>query len=74
MKPWQLPSGLQHGLPLIVQKDWTTEQAVAVIELLDDLRAVIYNHYQPQISELMREQRRTDFDKPTTTAEYDEPF
>lgn len=74
MKPWQLPSGVQHGLPLIVQKDWTREQAVAVIELLDDLRELIYSHYQTQIFEFMHEQRRIDSDPPTTTTEHDEPF
>lgn len=74
MKHWQLPSGLQQGLPLIIQKDWTTEQAVAVIELLDDLREVIYSHYQAQIFEFMHEQRHTDLDPPTPTAESAEPF
>ena len=74
MKHWQLPSGLQHGLPLIVQRDWTCEQAVAVIELLDDLRAVIYNHYQPQILEFMRERRCTDLDCSCKNGKDEEPL
>ena len=57
-----------------MQKDWTPEQAVAVIELLDDLRELIYSHYQTQIFEFMHEQRRIDSDTPTTTTEHDEPF
>ncbi len=58
-KPAFLPSGLQAGIPLIIQKDWTPAQVVAVVELLDDLREVIYRHYQPQIQEYMRQDRRT---------------
>ena len=38
MKRWHLPSGLQQGIPFILAKDWTPVQAVAVVELLDDLR------------------------------------
>jgi hypothetical protein len=74
MKHWQLPSGLQRGLPLIVQRDWTPEQALAVIELLDDLRAVIYEHYQPQILELMREQRCMDLHGSGKNGKDPEPF
>jgi len=74
MKHWQLPSGLQRGLPLIVQPDWTPAQALAVIELLDDLRAVIFNHYQPQILELMREQRCADLDGSGNNSKAPEPF
>ena len=57
MKPRLLPSGLQEGIALIIQKDWSTEQAVAVVELLGDLQEVIYRHYQPQIQEFMRHDR-----------------
>lgn len=60
MKPWLLPSGLQRGIPFIVQDDWSPEQALAVVELLDDLRAVICRRYQLQLCELLREQRYTD--------------
>lgn len=57
MKPWLLPSGLQRGIPFIVQDDWSPEQALAVVELLDDLREVIWNRYQLSLQELLREQR-----------------
>jgi len=30
MKHLQLPSGLQSGLPLVIDDDWSTEQVVAV--------------------------------------------
>lgn len=57
MKPWRLPSGLRRGIPFIIQDDWSPEQALAVVELLDDLRQVIWNRYQLQLHELLREQR-----------------
>ena len=38
MKPWFLPSGLQHGIPFIIQDDWSPEQALAVVELLREQR------------------------------------
>ena len=59
MKPAFLPSGLRAGIPLIIQKDWTPAQAVAIVELLDDLREVIYRHYQSQIQQSMRQDRCT---------------
>ena len=59
MKPWLLPSGLQRGIPFIIQDDWSPEQALAVVELLDDLREVIWERYQVQLYELLREQRCT---------------
>ena len=57
MKPWHLPSGLQRGIPFIIQDDWSPEQALAVVELLDDLREVIWNRYQLQLHEQPRDQR-----------------
>ena len=60
MKPWRLPSGLQRGIPFIIQEDWSPEQALAVIELLDDLREVIWNRYQQQLQQELRKQRGQD--------------
>lgn len=56
MKPGLLPSGLQRGIPFLVQDNWSAEQALAVIELLDDLREVIWQRYQFPLQELLREQ------------------
>jgi hypothetical protein len=56
MKPWLLPSGRQRGLPFILPEDWTPQQALAVFELLDDLRELIWVHYQIPIQDLLREQ------------------
>jgi len=56
MKPWLLPSGLQRGIPFIIHDNWSPEQALAVVELLDDLREMIWNHYQVPLHKLLREQ------------------
>lgn len=40
------PSGLRHGLPLLIDPHWSPEQVMAVIELLDDLRERIWAHYE----------------------------
>ena len=76
MKHLHLPSGLQSGIGLLIDKNWTTEQAVAVVELLDDLREVIVRHYHPQIEEFMRQDRRSPFDSNSYLEKYDEsePF
>ncbi|HCI14813.1 MAG TPA: hypothetical protein DFK12_12980 [Gallionellaceae bacterium] len=75
MKPWHLPSGLQRGIPFIIQDDWSPEQALAVVELLDDLREVIWNRYQLQLHELLRDQRRTSTTPlPSSSSETDPPF
>ena len=67
MKPWHPPSGLRQGLPFAVDDTWTPEQAMAVMELLDDLRDRVWTHYGRVIQELLREQRvsrasQDDFD------------
>ena len=70
MKPWFLPSGAQHGIPFIIQDNWSPQQALAVIELLDDLREVIWNRYQLELFELLREQRSSQ--TPSASASIDE--
>ena len=63
MSPLHLPSGLTTGIPFIIPKHWSPEQALAVVELLDDLRHQIWVHYQLPLLELTREQR-TPHDQP----------
>jgi len=74
MKPQPLPSGLHQGIALVIQKDWSTEQALAVVELLGDLQEVIYRHYQPQIQEFMRHDRRAESSPYRDIHEDDVPF
>jgi hypothetical protein len=59
MKKYYQPSGLNTGLDFLIDKNWTPEQALAVFELLDDLRERIFNHYQIPIQELLKEERGT---------------
>lgn len=49
-------SEINHGLDFLISADWTPEQALAVVELLDDLRDRILSHYQNPIQELLIEQ------------------
>ncbi len=75
MKSWQLPSGRQHGIPFILPDDWTPEQAQAVLEFLDDLQEVLWQHYLIPVHELQAEERRTDFSSELPPRNEDEePF
>jgi hypothetical protein len=57
MKNYHQPSGLNIGLNFLISTNWTPEQAWTVVELLDDLRDRIFNHYLVSIQELLREER-----------------
>ena len=72
MKKWHQPSGLTNGLPFKVDADWTPEQALAVWELLDDLRDRVGTHYGLVMQNLMREQRVTH--QPLDDFDQDLPF
>lgn len=60
MKTYYQPSGLNNGLDLLIDKDWTPEQALAVFELLDDLRDLIFSYYQYPIQELLKDKQGWD--------------
>lgn len=64
------PSGLHRGLKLLIDPDWSPDQALAVIELLDDLRERIWAHYELALLTQFREERVTRNDVPLT----DPPF
>ena len=70
MKRLHQPSGLQHGLELLIDPHWSPEQAMAVIELLDDLRDRIWAHYNVALMTQFREDRVTRHDVEIT----DPPF
>jgi hypothetical protein len=40
-----------------INSEWSPPQAMAVMEMLDDLRELIAAHYQPVLQELMRLER-----------------
>lgn len=56
MKTWHQSSGLSAGLPFTVDSSWTPEQALAVWDLLEDLRDRVWTHYGLVIQNLLREQ------------------
>jgi len=69
----------RHGLPLTINFEipayWTPEQALAVFELLDDLREKIGAHYSEQLFEISREQYLyTGTDDDDDTEDDDPPF
>ena len=51
------PSGITRGLDFLIADNWSPEQALAVVELIDDLRERICRHYQLALDDLLREQR-----------------
>ena len=59
-------------IPLKIPAYWTPEQAFAVVELLDDLRNLIWDHYGVQLLDQYREQhhpadsQHVDTDHPDT--------
>lgn len=71
MKASPLPSGRTRGLSFIVSDDWTPEQALAVFELLDDLREVICARYLPDMQQVLRQDRRQ---RELPFNEHDAPF
>ena len=46
-----LPSGIIYGLNFLIPDNWSADQALAVVELLDDLRERICMHYQLALNE-----------------------
>ena len=64
------PSGLNRGLELLIDPHWSPEQAMAVIELLDDLRDRIWAHYDVALMTQFREDLVTRHDVEIT----DPPF
>lgn len=70
-----LPSGTTEGIPLLIDANWSLAQAVAVYEVLDDLRAQIWQHYGMKIQQHYLDDRvieRVNRDKDGPDA--DEPF
>jgi len=56
-------------IPFAIPAYWTPEQALAVVELLDDLRELIWAHYNMQLIDEIHEQHFSDHrrssDKPS---------
>ncbi len=52
----KVSNALPLTIPLNIPAYWTPEQAFAVVELLDDLRDLIWAHYGLQLLDQYREQ------------------
>lgn len=70
MKRYHQPSGIQRGLELLIDSDWSPDQALAVIELIDDLRDRIWSHYEIVLLNKFREEHVSRHDVKIT----DPPF
>ncbi len=51
-------TGLPLSISLEIPATWTPEQALAIVELLDDLRDKIWAHYDVQLLKEFREHYR----------------
>jgi hypothetical protein len=58
---------------MLLPDDWTVDQALAVVEFLDDLREQIWRRYEIVLYERMREERQIPIDF-GEAAEHGEPF
>ena len=47
------------SMPMTLPTDWSPEQAVAVLEILDELRERVWAHYRLQIQQVLRDERCT---------------
>ena len=62
MKLYHQPSGIQQGLELLIDSNWSPEQAMAVFELINDLRDRIWSHYEIVLQQKFREDLVTEYD------------
>ncbi len=59
----------RHAIPFAIPAYWTPEQALAVVELLDDLRERIWAHYDVQLLDLIQAEHQ-----PAVTDHSDPPL
>jgi len=74
IKHMQLPSGLQSGLPMVINDQWSTEQVVAVTELLQDLLHMIHSRYEGELYAYWQANRITQFEVDTSSDDEGVPF
>jgi len=67
MKRQRYPPRWPSVTPVALPAHWTPGEAVAVYELLDDLRRVIWGHYQLRLLESVPEDDRPGIDDDVTT-------
>ena len=74
MKDMHLPSGLQSGLPMAIDDDWSIEQVVAVVELLQDLLHVFHSRYEGELYAYWQATRITQFEVDVSSDDEGVPF
>jgi hypothetical protein len=67
-------AGLPHTIPLEIPTYWSPEQAIAVYEIIDDLRERIWSIYQTNLQDLMQQQRQSAPIYPLKIDDEDIPF
>jgi hypothetical protein len=67
-------AGLPLTIPLGIPAYWTPQEALAVFELVDDLRDRIWSIYQTDLQQQMSQQRRSGAVEPIHIDEDDLPF
>lgn len=60
--------------PIKLPDYWTSQQAVAVFELVEEVREALLSQYQLQIREQLKSERSTDYDTEPLFEESDIPF
>jgi hypothetical protein len=75
LTPWHDPPVRRTlTIPFDLPAYWTPEQALAVVELLDDLRERITAHYAFPLTEALRERQDHDAPGEDDGADDDLPF
>ena len=74
MKDMHLPSGRLCAVPMVVDDDWSTEQVVAVAELLEDLLHVIHSRYQRELYAYWKTDRVTQLEVDGSNDDEGVPF
>ena len=59
-------TGLPFTIPFVIPAYWTPDQALAVFELLDDLRRPIFGHYQNWLFDEIPRNRHPDIEHSIT--------
>jgi hypothetical protein len=59
---------------ITIPDDWTPEQAIAVFELIDELRDIIASKYQLQLMEQLRSEREGSDSNNQDAYDHDKPF
>jgi hypothetical protein len=67
-------AGLPQAIPLAIPTYWTPEEALAVFELVDELRDRIWSIYQIKLQDLMRHQCQPVSVDPIQIDDDDLPF